>query len=683
MKTRKLFLCFVALAAIFGLSACSGGVAVSGISITAANNAREIKVDETLQLTATIFPENAEEKGVTWETSNEEFASVSDSGLVKGLAVGNVDIIATSVENKSISQKYSLIVKAKDPETVVPTEVKISVPGNVTELKVGERLSLTATVLPEGASQAVNWVSSDPEIAEVRTTGEVQALKEGTVKITASCKNAPTIKNEISLKINKASMTEGDYPNMPIMSHEDFMEAENGTPVKVKGVVTHVTPMGKESKLSFYIQNGTEGFYVYEQNAVMYPVEKGKCYEVGGTKKYNLGINEIINTEYFKEISEDLTYVVNEVKGKDVSSLDEMKPYHNSYIEGKGIITKTPAVSEKAYNVNIAMEGKDTVLRIDPKNMTAEEYAAIGNKFKNAIVNTALEFKGVMTAFGYGSKPSSTQIQILKSSEIEVKEASLEDQISAVKNSLSVLSSINTDITKIDLPTTVAGFNDISIAWASDNAAVINADDGTVVHAEADTIVNLIATITHSKNAEIKETKEFKVIVLGTVFEHELLVALDCEDAGEVNSYGVSSTKPNYTVKETGDMVELGTPKLRWLLKNTLIAKDNRTDGLCSLRMQNNANPTLAGRVEIQQSGEYNYVQFDGTTFNNDDPINLGIEYLMDGTTDWVDSGYVFTMDNKLTTYRIALPEGSKRIAIYIIGTDGKRANLDNIKLFK
>lgn len=100
MKIRKLFLCFVALAAVFGLAACNSSVAVTGITITAKDNVREIKVDETLQLTATVFPENADVKDVTWSTSNTNFASVSDSGLVKGLSAGNVDIIATSVEKR-------------------------------------------------------------------------------------------------------------------------------------------------------------------------------------------------------------------------------------------------------------------------------------------------------------------------------------------------------------------------------------------------------------------------------------------------------------------------------------------------------------------------------------------------------------------------------------------------------
>ena len=94
------------------------------------------------------------------------------------------------------------------------------------------------------------------------------------------------------------------------------------------------------------------------------------------------------------------------------------------------------------------------------------------------------------------------------------------------------------------LPVNVEGFKDVSITWTSDNAAVVNAADGTVKHLEADTVVTLTATLKHAKDAELSETKSFKVIVLGTVFNHELLASLDCEDAStEGGQYGTSGTK--------------------------------------------------------------------------------------------------------------------------------------------
>ncbi len=682
MKIRKLFLCFVALAAVLGLAACDDDAAsVKGITITSKDNKQEIVVDETLQLTATVFPENATEKGVLWSVSNDKIASVSDSGLVKGLAKGNVEVVATSKENKDISQKLALIVKEKPAEVIQPTSVKIKVTNDATEVAVGQSLRLETVVSPKGASQEVVWSSSSDALATVTTRGEVTGVKEGDVTITATCKDASTVKASVNLKVVQGTSTpSGDYESMPITSHADFMEAENDTLVKVKGVVTYVCPE-VEAKVSYYIQNGADGYYVYEQNAVAYPVEVGKCYEVGGAKKYHQGNNEIVNVAYLKESNEKLTYTVNDLKGKDLSSLDDMKPYHNSYISAEAIITKTPVPTEKAYSVNVTADGKATTLRVDPKCLSPEEFTTIGNLFKNALPNVKIEFKGIMTAFGYGK--ASTQVQILKSTDIKIEEPSSEDLVAAAKGALTVKTSLGTGVTKLEIPSKVSGFDNVTISWASDNAAVIDAVTGTVVHPEADTIVTLTATLTHKTDTTVSDTKVFKVNVFGTVFAHEKLVTLDCEDAvTEGGQYGTSGTKPSYDDKK-GNIVELGTPKYSWLLRNTLIAKDAKTEGNFGLRMQNNATAANAGRVEIQTSGEYNFVQFVAAIYGNDDPIVIGVEYLMDGTETWVDSGAAITLGAEKELYRVSLPEGSKRIAIYIIGTNGKRVNLDNIELYK
>lgn len=52
----------------------------------------------TLQLEATISPEKAENKSVTWATSDQAKASVSENGLVTALAPGDVTITVTTVD---------------------------------------------------------------------------------------------------------------------------------------------------------------------------------------------------------------------------------------------------------------------------------------------------------------------------------------------------------------------------------------------------------------------------------------------------------------------------------------------------------------------------------------------------------------------------------------------------------
>ena len=63
--------------------------------------------------------------------------------------------------------------------------------------------------------------------------------------------------------------------------------------------------------------------------------------------------------------------------------------------------------------------------------------------------------------------------------------------------------------------------------------------------------------------------------------------------------------------------------------------------------------------------------------------IQLGVAYT-DENGNWVESGTIITLDNRtLETFRVSLPEGNKRVAIYVVAGSGRRANLDNIKLMK
>lgn len=57
-----------------------------------------LKVGESTQLTATILPRNATNKGIVWSSSNEEVATVGEDGTVNGLIAGSTVITATSEE---------------------------------------------------------------------------------------------------------------------------------------------------------------------------------------------------------------------------------------------------------------------------------------------------------------------------------------------------------------------------------------------------------------------------------------------------------------------------------------------------------------------------------------------------------------------------------------------------------
>ncbi|MCS3797364.1 glycoside hydrolase family 9 protein [Niastella sp. OAS944] len=71
-------------------------VPVTGISVTP--NSDSLQINETQQLTATVTPANATNKSITWSSSAPAIASVSNTGLVTGLAQGTATITAKTAD---------------------------------------------------------------------------------------------------------------------------------------------------------------------------------------------------------------------------------------------------------------------------------------------------------------------------------------------------------------------------------------------------------------------------------------------------------------------------------------------------------------------------------------------------------------------------------------------------------
>lgn len=88
-----------------------GGEQAPAKSITvAADKAKnEIATGETLRLTATVQPSNADQT-VTWTSNKPNIAIVSESGEVTGVSAGNVVITATSVSTPTVSKKVAVTV---------------------------------------------------------------------------------------------------------------------------------------------------------------------------------------------------------------------------------------------------------------------------------------------------------------------------------------------------------------------------------------------------------------------------------------------------------------------------------------------------------------------------------------------------------------------------------------------
>ena len=79
-------------------------------SITLDSNEGVLTVGNTHTIKATVFPEDATDKAVTWKSSDESIATVDAEGNVTAKDTGNVTITATSESDGDVSADYALTV---------------------------------------------------------------------------------------------------------------------------------------------------------------------------------------------------------------------------------------------------------------------------------------------------------------------------------------------------------------------------------------------------------------------------------------------------------------------------------------------------------------------------------------------------------------------------------------------
>ena len=213
-------------------------------SVTLSETTKELHINDTFNLTATVLPAHAVNKAVTWTSSDTAVATVSNNGVVTAVSNGTATITASTANGKSAT----CIVTVSTPI------VSVSLNKTVLELMPEASEQLIATILPENTSLDITltWTSSDEAVATVDQEGNVLAIACGEAVITVATTDGKTAECDVYV-INPATSLNLSTKSLDVLVGG---QAFFNTIVKPDGANVQVTCTSSDESIAVAYDNG-------------------------------------------------------------------------------------------------------------------------------------------------------------------------------------------------------------------------------------------------------------------------------------------------------------------------------------------------------------------------------------------------------------------------------------------
>ncbi len=302
-------------------------VAVTGVTLNKTSLSMVEGNSETL--TATVSPDNATNKAVSWKSSDASIASVDGTGKVTAVKAGSATItVSTTDGSKTATCSVSVT-----PKTISVTGVAIE--PSTLEIKEGATFQLKATVSPADASQAVDWASPSPHIATVDQNGLLTAVAPGTVRIVVRskaftdkqgfCDVTVTQDNTltgISLDADEITIAAGDSRNLTVIFYPEYASNKNVTWKSSDASVVTVSDgkvFGLKEGTATVTATSEEGSFTAECVVIVGKAEGPLIYSIGSDRSVYVNgeldpRSGIFNTDSFRLYTSE--YI--EAEGKDL-----------------------------------------------------------------------------------------------------------------------------------------------------------------------------------------------------------------------------------------------------------------------------------------------------------------------------------------------------------------------------
>ena len=152
------------------------------VSVNLDLQAMRLKVGTNRTLQATVLPEDATNKSVTWKSNNSQVATVDENGKVVAKSAGKAIITVITEDGGKMANCEVYVIEKQEVKVT-----GIALDSENISLNVGENRILRATILPENATNKnITWSSNNNQVATVDGNGNVVAKSAGLATITVT-----------------------------------------------------------------------------------------------------------------------------------------------------------------------------------------------------------------------------------------------------------------------------------------------------------------------------------------------------------------------------------------------------------------------------------------------------------------------------------------------------------------
>ena len=271
------------------------GDAVEPLAVTLNKDSVNLLIGNQLTLTAVPAPTNTTPGIIIWSSSDEQVATVNN-GEITAVGVGECDIKAILLDKFAMCHVTVT--------EIVPTELTLN--QEFAKLEVGSQLTLTATVLPEDATdKVVTWTTTNAAVATVDDQGNVTAIGPGECDITATCRGLQATCHVVV--VEHLIFITLDQHEANLLPNHILLLTPSVSPVSTDLVVASSNPAVAAARMAngkIQVVGITEGVTTITVNSTDGYAEGDSCVVTVYTERGDLNMDGFVNMD-------DLTVLIN------------------------------------------------------------------------------------------------------------------------------------------------------------------------------------------------------------------------------------------------------------------------------------------------------------------------------------------------------------------------------------